>query len=71
MENPASFATNEKKISFVLSHLKAGQAAAWAQNYIDQHTASNVVTIPGNYNAFLTLLDASFVDPTKKTKALD
>lgn len=70
-ENPGSFPTSENKISFILSYLKSGRAAAWAQNFIDQHTANNVVTIPGDYNAFLDLLDASFKDPTKQAKALE
>lgn len=70
-ENPDNFPNGRSKISFVLSYLKAGQAAAWAQNYIDQNTANNTITIPADYDAFLTSLDASFVDPTKKTKALE
>lgn len=70
-QNANSFATDRNKIAFVLSYLKSEKAAAWAQNYIDQHTRNNTITFPNDYDAFLTELDASFGDPMKKQKALE
>lgn len=70
-ENPSSFATGDRKISFILSYLKSGRAAAWAQNYIDSHTTNNVITLPTDFDDFLASLDASFKDPTKAAKAME
>lgn len=55
----------------ILSYMKGGQAAAWAQNYIERYTvADGTVTVPDAFATFLVELDKSFDDLNKKEKAL-
>ena len=69
--NAAQFSNDAKKAMLVLSYMKGGQAASWAQNYIEAYTAADgTITIPNAFAAFLAELDRSFDDPNKKEKAL-
>lgn len=64
------FTTDAKKISFVLSYMKLGTAATWAQNYYDAiMDATGAITFKDSTAEFLKKLDLSFEDAGQKERA--
>ena len=69
-DTQAIFVNDKKKIAFILSYMKEGSVATWAQNYYDGITAADgTINMTDTLTTFLVSLDASFKDPAKKERA--
>ena len=64
------FPSDRDKILFVLSYLKGGHAATWAQNYVDQRNHQGTFLILESLQQFMDMLDDAFNDPNRHEKAL-
>ncbi|THH06726.1 hypothetical protein EW145_g3880 [Phellinidium pouzarii] len=51
--NSQSFTVDADKILFVLSYLKGGHAATWAENYVDLRTIAGMMTLMATFNDFM------------------
>ena len=71
LANKRAFPSYKKKILFVLSYLKEGTAAAWAENWVAQHTDNddNIYCLD-TFQDFMNQLGKSFEDPSKKETAI-
>ena len=67
LTNKRAFSSYKKKILFVLSYLKEGTAAVWAENWVAQHTDNddNIYCLD-TLQAFMNQLGKSFEDSSKK-----
>ena len=65
--NKRAFPSHKKKILFVLSYLKEGTVAVWAENWVTQYTDndSNIYYLD-TFQAFINQLGKSFEDSSKK-----
>ena len=67
LANKRAFPSYKKKILFVLSYLKEGTAAAWAENWVAQHTDDDGdIYCLDTFQAFMDQLGKSFEDSSKK-----
>ncbi|KAL5507645.1 hypothetical protein ACEPAH_7101 [Sanghuangporus vaninii] len=67
----SSFQDDDDKITFVLSYLKEGSAATWAENYVNEASSTGQFLIADTWKTFLKELDTSFVDPNRHQKAFE
>ena len=69
-DTQAIFVNDKKKIAFILSYMKEGSAATWAQNYYNGIMAADgTINMMDTLTTFLVSLDASFKDPAEKEHA--
>ncbi|THH03107.1 hypothetical protein EW145_g6523 [Phellinidium pouzarii] len=61
--NSRSFAVDADKILFVLSYLKGGHAATWAENYVDLWTVAGMMTLTATFNDFMMEFAQAFDNP--------
>ncbi|THH04226.1 hypothetical protein EW145_g5673, partial [Phellinidium pouzarii] len=61
--NSRSFTVDADKILFVLSYLKGGHAATWAENYVDLQTVAGMMTLTATFNDFMMEFAQAFDDP--------
>ena len=67
LANKRAFPSHKKKILFVLSYLKEGTAAVWAENWVTQYTDNNGnIYCLDTFQAFMNQLGKSFEDSSKK-----
>ena len=62
--------TDDDRILMILSRLKTGTAATWAEVYYQSNLINNVLVIQDTLLEFLEKLDAAFEDPNAVEKAL-
>jgi hypothetical protein len=73
---PEVFKTEDRKVGFVLSYMKTGDAKRWKEQYLKSREAAVDATHPfslapnGQFTSFENELQKSFSDPYKKENAL-
>ncbi|THH07486.1 hypothetical protein EW145_g3349 [Phellinidium pouzarii] len=68
--NSQSFAVDADKILFVLSYLKGGHVATWAENYVDSRTVVGMMMLTATFNDFMMEFAQAFDDPNRAEKAM-